>query len=237
MKIYRSRKYKRPSSSTKRLVTYGIISLVILIVFSVWGLTLLANLSNIWDTLRGSPVSAPTQDLTAPPPPSLVSLAQFTNSPKVVISGSTEAGATVTLFRTGSELDQQLVGNDGQFSFKNVPLKEGSNSFTVKSKDGAGNESEESRPVEITLDTVAPRITLSEPAEGAVTSSQYVNFSGKTDPKAVLTVNDQQQVVGSDGSFSGTVTMNQTGSNQVSVVATDQAGNQTKVTRNVTYSP
>lgn len=237
MKIYRSRKYKRTSDSTRRLISYGIISLIILIVFSVWGLTLLANLSNIWDGLRGSPVSAPAQDSTAPPPPTLSPLAQYTNSPKVSISGSTEAGATVTLSRSGLELDQQLVGNDGQFSFKNVALKEGSNSFTARSVDAAGNESEESRPVEITLDTTAPKVTLDEPAEGSVTSSQYVNFSGKTDPKAIVTVNDQQQVVSSDGSFSGTVTMTQTGSNAVVVVAADQAGNQTKVTRSVTYAP
>ena len=237
MKIYRSRKYRNANNSTKRLISYGIITLIILVVFSVWGLTLLANLSNIWDTLRGSPVSAPIGDSIAPPPPTLASLAQYTSSPKINISGSTEAGATVILYKSGIEIDKQLVGNDGQFSFKNVALKEGSNSFTARSVDGASNESEESRTVEITLDTVPPKITLTEPIEGASSSSPYINFSGKTDPKAVVTVNDQQQVVSPDGSFSGTATMTQPGSNTVTVVATDLAGNQTKVTRTVTYSP
>lgn len=237
MKIYRSRKYKKEANSTKRLVSYGIISLIILLVFSIWGITLLANLSNIWDTLRGSPVSAPAGDSTAPPPPTLNSLAQYTSSPKVTISGSTESGATVTLYKTGVELDKQLVGNDGQFSFKNIILKEGSNSFTARSLDGAGNESEDSRAVEITLDTVAPKITLTEPTEGSTSSSQYVNVAGKTDPRATVTVNDQQQIVSPDGSFSGTVTLTTPGSNTIVVVATDLAGNQTKITRTVTYSP
>lgn len=237
MKIYRSRKYKKNTSSTKRLVTYGIITFIILLVFSIWGITLLANLSNIWDTLRGSQVSAPAGDSTAPPPPTLNSLPQYTSSPKITIAGSTEAGATVTLYKTGLELDKQLVGNDGQFSFKNVALKEGSNSFTAKALDGAGNESEDSRAVEITLDTVAPKITLTEPTEGTTTSSQYVNVAGKTDPRATVTVNDQQQIVSPDGSFSGTVTMTQSGNNTVMVVATDLAGNKTQVTRTVTYSP
>lgn len=237
MKIYRSRKYKNSSNSTKRLVSYGIITFIILLIFSIWGITLLANLSNIWDSLRGNPVSAPAGDSTAPPPPTLHSLAQYTSSPRVTISGSTEAGATVTLFKIGLEIDKQLVGNDGQFSFKNITLKEGSNSFTARSLDGARNESEDSRAVEITLDTVAPKITLAEPTDGTTTSSQYVNVAGKTDPRATVTVNDQQQIVSPDGSFSGTVTMTTPGSNLVTVVATDLAGNQTKITRTVTYSP
>lgn len=237
MKIYRARKVKPYRDNTaKRLAAYAIISVIIIFVLTVWGVTLLANLSNLWDGLRGSNVTAPSQDETAPPPPRLIDLATYTNNARITVNGSAEAGSTVTLFRDGVDVDNQLVANDGQFSFKNLTLKEGSNSFTAKSKDGAGNESSDSNQVTVILDTTSPKVTISEPSDGATTSSQFMTVSGKTEPKAHVTINDAQQIVGADGSFSGVVTL-QSGSNTITVVVTDEAGNQTRVNRTVTYSP
>ncbi len=238
MKIYRARKYSsRKNNGGKRIAAYALISLVVLVIMSVWGLTLLANLSNFWDGVKGSNISAPAVDKTSPPAPRLDSLPAYTNSSKTTVSGNAESGSTLTLSRNGLKLDEQLVGNDGVFSFKNIILKEGSNSFSAKAKDGAGNESLESNPVAIILDTVAPKMTLVDPVDGATVTNQYLTVNGKSDARTVVTINDQQQIVGADGSFSGVVTLSTPGANIISIIATDDAGNQTKVTRTVTYAP
>src|SRR5581483_10903668 len=129
----------------------------------------------------------------------------YTNNSRATISGSAEGGTTVTLFNNGTKLDEQLVGNDGQFSFKNIKLKEGSNSFTAQAKGNLDLTSPLSNQVQVILDTIAPKLTVDQPTDGAVVTSQYLSVSGKTDLRATLTINDQQQVVGADGSFSGVV--------------------------------
>lgn len=236
MKIYRSRRYRSEPNRAKRFLAYGVIGFIIIIIFLIWGVTLIANLSNIFDSIRGSSKTAPTHDVIAPPPPHLSALPITTGNVKITISGSSEAGATITLFKNGSSAGTMLVGNDGLFSFHDLRLAEGSNSFTARAKDSSGNESAESNRVDVILDTVPPALSVDQPTDGQVVTSQFLTVSGTTDPKGIVTVNNQQQIVDATGKFSGQVTL-QSGDNTVTVVATDQAGNQTKVTRKVTYSP
>lgn len=238
MKIYRSRKYaSRSDTSGRRLLAYAVVSVIIVAALGIWGVTLLANLSSFWDNLRGSQVpAAPTTQKRIPVAPRLSALPSYTNNNKITIAGSTEGGATATLFKEAREIDSQLVGSDGQFSFKNVILREGNNSFTAKAKNNAGDSSE-SNQVQTILDTIPPKATVSSPSDGATVTSQYVTVSGKTDPRTVITANDQQLILQPDGSFSGVVTLTQTGSNTIQIVALDDAGNQTKITRTVTYNP
>lgn len=236
MKIYRSRRYPRGSHPAKRLLAYGAVTLIIGLIFFIWGVTLLANLSNFWDSVRGSTRTAAPQDTIAPPPPYLAALPAVTNNPKVNVTGSSEAGATVTLFKNGGSLGTQLVGNDGQFSFANTRLTEGSNSFTAQAKDPTGNQSAVSSAVTVILDTIPPSLTIDQPTDGQTVTTQLLTVSGSTDPNGTITINGQQAIVGTDGKFSGTVSL-QSGSNTVTVVATDQADNTTTVTRTVTYNP
>lgn len=236
MKIYRSRRYPRGSHPAKKLLAYGAATLIIGTIFFIWGVTLLANLSTFWDTIRGSTKSAPTQTTIAPPPPHLNALPLETNNPKVNISGSSTAGATITLYKNGTSMGDQLVGNDGQFNYTNLRLTEGSNAFTAYAKDNSGNKSAVSNSVTVILDTIPPSLTLDQPTDGENVTSQFLTVSGSTDPQGIVTVNGQQQIIGSDGKFSGQITL-QSGSNTITVIATDQADNITKVTRTVTYTP
>lgn len=238
MKIYRSRRYKRSQPNPlKRLAAYALLSGIIIFILAVWGVTLLANLSNFWDILRGSPVTSSAQDTVPPSPPRLDQTPAFTNKSKINVTGSSESGSTVSLFVDGGQKDSQIVGNDGAFGFRDLVLKEGSTSFYVKAKDGAGNESQASNTVAVTYDKTTPKFSGLSPADGTTSTSQYVTVSGKTEARSTVTINDQQQIVQADGSFSGTATLTQTGANTITIVATDQAGNQTKATITVNYSP
>lgn len=237
MKVIKASKRSRNTGlPLRRLAAYGIVILVIIGIFAVWGITLLANLSNFWDSVRGSNNAAPLQNNTIVLAPSLTPLPLITNKRTVDITGSSQPGAVVTLYRDGNKVDSQVAGNDSQFVFKAVALKESLNSFSAKAKLN-GQDSSDSNIVRITLDTIAPKLVVDQPGDGATVTSQYVTVSGKTDPKAVVTVNDAQQVVGADGNFSGVATMTQSGSNIITVISTDEAGNKTTVTRTVTYTP
>ena len=112
-------------------------------------------------------------------------------------------------------------------------LSEGANYVTLSAMDRAGNASSVAHSV--TLDTQAPVLTVTGPAEGAVTSAAEVTVTGSvTDATAVvLTVNGAPAALGTGGAFSATVALS-VGSNPIQLQATDAAGNGTSLTRTVT---
>lgn len=238
MKIYRGqRKNRSKDSQLKRLAIYGAVVVVIIIIFIIWGVTLLANLSTFWDSTRGSNISAsPSGSRSATLSPTISSSVSKTNKSKVDITGQGQPGSVVTLYRSFKEIDSQVVGNDGQFKFSAESLRQGLNSFTAKTKVGGADPSPDSNTLLITLDTTPPKLTVTEPADGAVRTTSYTTVAGQTDAGASVTINDQQQIVQADGSFSGLATL-QSGANTITVVATDDAGNRSTTTLTVTYTP
>lgn len=118
----------------------------------------------------------------------------------------------------------------------------GSATFYAWAKDAAGNVSlAKSATVTVTVagDTTKPVLTISALADGAYTNKSTLNVSGvATDDVAVksVTVNDQPVTVNADGSFSTALVL-AAGANTVTVVATDNAGNQQSDSRSITYDP
>lgn len=101
----------------------------------------------------GDPQGTPTDtdDTTAPAQPTLDLAAasdtgtpgdQRTDNASVTLTGTTEAGAAVLLVQTGATTTADATGN---FSFTDVALALGSNTFTVRATDAAGNSSETTR--------------------------------------------------------------------------------------------
>ncbi len=72
------------------------------------------------------------------------------------------------------------------------------------------------------------------PQDGAVVSSPQVQVSGTASPGAVVTVNDAIILVGADGTFSSTVTLD-VGPNLVEVIASSDSGDTKTVDLTVTY--
>ena len=123
-----------------------------------------------------------------------------------------------------------------------VTAVEGSNSFYAWAKDAAGNiSSAKAASVTVTLppagDTTKPTLTLSTLGNGALTNKITLNVSGNATDEGGLksvTVNGQEVVVNADGSFSTALNLI-AGANTITVVATDNAGNQTTDSRSITY--
>lgn len=123
-------------------------------------------------------------------------------------------------------------------------LPDGEQSITVDIKDNDGN-SAETASCTFKIDTVAPSLTVTAPTDGFETNQSELTVTGTTDDTTSkpVTVNVKlngtdcgEVTIGSDGSFSKVITLDQQGENTIVITATDQAGKVTSVTRTVTYN-
>lgn len=99
------------------------------------------------------------------------------------------------------------------------------------------------KPIAITIPTPTPKpsifLSLITPNDESVVNNKTLNISGKTAPDATIVIISKnfEQVVSSapNGDFSTTLTLG-SGSNVIEITAIASNGEQTKITRTVTYS-
>lgn len=120
-------------------------------------------------------------------------------------------------------------------------LSDGSHTVTVDVSDHDGNAATQ-KYTTYKVDTVPPTLNITAPAEGLITATASINIVGTTNdatssPVSIaikLNGTDQGSVtVGSDGTFSKSVTLTE-GGNTIVVTATDAAGKTSSVSRTVT---
>ena len=119
-----------------------------------------------------------TYDGTAPDV-AITSTAQTVNTATFTLTGTTEAGATVDVLKAGTSTigTASVTGTDWTFA---TTLTEGTNLFTVTASDAAGNVSEVSAAVSITLDSTAvdaPSISISPDAVTATAGTAIADIS------------------------------------------------------------
>ncbi len=74
------------------------------------------------------------------------------------------------------------------------------------------------------------------PQDGATVGTAQIQVTGLATPGEVVTVNDNIILVGADGQFQTTVSLDQ-GPNLIEVIASNNTGNETSVELTVTYQP
>lgn len=156
----------------------------------------------------------------------------LTTTAQQVLSGTVEEGAAVVLSANGAAVPGGVTVAGGIWR-ANVTLAEGSNHFTLTATKPLSRQA--ALAADITLDSIAPRLTVSALSNGSYTATQVQNVSGTVSDSGVitLTVNGEPAVV-SNGSFSAAVTL-ANGSNQLIVRASDQAGNLTSDSRTIIF--
>lgn len=114
-------------------------------------------------------------------------------------------------------------------------LTDGSHTIAFNASDNDGNAAVQ-KTVTFIIDTIAPTLNVSIPADNSVTNSATCTVSGTTNDSTSspvsVTVNGKAITVAENGSFTTTVTLSE-GSNTITIVATDAAGKSTTVTRKV----
>lgn len=120
-------------------------------------------------------------------------------------------------------------------------LADGSHTIKVNASDHDGNAAAQ-KSVTFTIDTVPPTLSVTAPANSLITNQASCTVSGTTNDvtssPVTLTVKlnsgtAENVTVGNDGKFSKSLTL-ASGSNTITIVATDAAGKSTTVTRTVT---
>jgi RHS repeat-associated protein len=147
----------------------------------------------------------------------------------VTVRGTITDASVVTATLNGVPL---TIASDRTYQ-STIALSEGLNTITLVATDAAGNSTTLTRAV--TLDTTAPTLVVSTPANGTTVSADNITVSGTaTDQSAVhVTVNGGNAPLTGLGTFSASIALI-TGSNAIAVIATDSVGNSSTVALAVT---
>lgn len=140
-------------------------------------------------------------------------------------------------------LERTAITNGYRYTFiPGTALADGDHRFSARASDNDGNQSN-LVDIVFTVDTVAPTLNITSPAEGMATASTSVTVAGTTNdatssPVTLTMALDsgtaQAVTVATNGSFTKTFTGLTHGSHKVVIVAKDAAGKTTTITRNFT---
>src|SRR5699024_3042100 len=160
----------------------------------------------------------------------------ITNEAKTSIEGTATPETDVKLANNDEEIDVVTVNEDGVFTH-DLTLDEGENVLKATTLLD-GEETKTSDAVTVLLDTVAPDVTIDQPADGGKTNRETVTVEGKASDEHLedVHINGQETSVDDDGMFSQRILLDN-GTNEIEVVARDQAGNESveTVTLDVKY--
>lgn len=173
-------------------------------------------------------------DGSAPPPPQVTGVSpdtgvsdsdQITNTAAISVTGTAEPNMTVNLLVNGDKVGEAMTDENGLWSYDATALawEEGQYELSATAGDGECNPSEASNSMLLTLDLTGPELTtvnqevnLGANGEASVTVSSLVegvsdNFTSAEE--IVLAVDTE------------VFTCDHLGENEVTVTATDAAGN------------
>ena len=135
-----------------------------------------------------------------------------------------------------SGITKTAITNGYSVTVTPAALKDGSHTVTIDCSDNDGNAAAQ-KSTTFTVDTVPPTLNVTSPADGLITNNPSLVVAGTTNDSTsspvTLTVNGQAVTVGSNGSFSTTLTLSE-GDNTITIKVADKAGKTTTVVRTVT---
>ncbi|MES2207141.1 MAG: Ig-like domain-containing protein, partial [Pseudomonadota bacterium] len=193
--------------------------------------------------LDQSAPSAPTTALDSSSDTGTSNSDSITKTVTPVISGTSEANASLTLYDTDGTtvLGTTTADGSGNWSITSDTLSEGAHILVAKASDTAGNTSVASSDLEISIDTTAPTASAPDLNSGSdsgrsnsddITSSTTPGFSGKAEVGSAVKLydTDGSTLLGTataDGSGNWAITSSKLseGTHTVSIKTTDVAGN------------
>ncbi|CHP57075.1 VCBS repeat-containing protein [Salmonella enterica subsp. enterica serovar Typhi] len=193
-------------------------------------------------TAPAAPVIDTVYDGTGPITGNLSS-GQITDEARPVISGTREANTTIRLYDNGTLLAEIPADNSSSWRYTpDASLATGNHVITVIAVDAAGNASPVSDSVNFVVDTTPPLTPVitsvsddQAPGLGTIANGQNTNdptptFSGTAEAGATITLYENGTVIGTttaqpDGAWSVSTSTLASGTQVITAVATDAAGN------------
>jgi hypothetical protein len=171
----------------------------------------------------------------------VVSLNAFTDDTTPTIKGTAEASSTIKIYDGLNLLGETTTDTNGQWTYTlTSPLDNATHNFKVTATDAAGNVSTDSNVYSVTIDTIAPSMTLSTttthdftPAITGTISEPTANLSifvGGVDVTSSINITGNTWSIPNDRYSFGL------GSHTVIMNATDVAGNSSITTGTLTIT-
>jgi hypothetical protein len=174
------------------------------------------------------PPAAPTIDLDAASDSGRSDTDDITRDNTPTFSGAADAGSTVKIYSGTTFLGQTEATAENTWTFMTGALADGVHVITATATNAAGKVSAPSDLLSVAIDTVAPVITISSPADGAVSRLNDIVLAGHAATDGGSGIASCVGTV-ADGSNVDTASV---GDKTFSVTATDVAGNSTSVIHN-----
>ncbi len=138
---------------------------------------------------------------------------------------------------TGAEIKMPKTAG---FSITQIPLSAGTN-VIVAAVVVNGVEGTRSAPITVVRDTIAPALTVTAPTPGQIMNGDLVTVTGKTDKDIDVQVRNEttSTIVNGRSTAKGLFsidTMLRNGTNVLTIIATDGAGNQTTASVEISTS-
>lgn len=171
--------------------------------------------------LPGVPVITSILDDAAPVTGGVAN-GQSTNDATPTINGTADVGATVSIYNNG-QLMGTVVATNGTWSYTPGTLTDGSHAFTATATNVNGTGSP-STAITVTVDTIAP------PTPTATISADGTTISGTAEANSTVNITLPGGTVitttaNGSGAYSLTLPTREIGGEQLSVTASDAAGN------------
>ncbi|MCG3206009.1 MAG: hypothetical protein KCHDKBKB_02735 [Elusimicrobia bacterium] len=132
---------------------------------------------------------------------------------------------------------EKTAGTDQAFDISTQNIPDGIYFMRVAFLDAFGNKNAFSEPAKIVKDTRPPELLNIQPLDGFkhIGPSPACDISGNAKDAVLVSVEGQVVFLGPNGSFSAVVHLKE-GINSITVLARDGNGNETTVTRKITYT-
>ncbi|MEH7085547.1 Ig-like domain-containing protein, partial [Neobacillus drentensis] len=158
-------------------------------------------------------------------PPSVPSVNEVTDK-STSVTGTAEAGSTITVKAGLNQIGTAVAKDDGTFSVP-IDLQEAGTKLTVTATDNAGNESE---GIEVTV--VEKDVTVPEKPDVNEVTDKDTTVTGQAEAGSKIEVKANGLVIGTgtagqDGKYKVTIPVQKAGT-VLEVTATDTAGNQSE---------
>lgn len=215
----------RGRKDTATGVVYLFVAVIIIVVMITWGVPWMARIAGLLITDDNG--TGGVEELS-PTPPIFSDIPEATNSATVEVSGFAQPGIDVVLYVNGAEYKKDLTDDAGVFDFSDVTLQPGDNTIYAYAVTPKNSESEQSKQYNISYDNEKPQVELSSPSEGQVFRGQtqrIANFQGKVNEEGTrVIIGERIAIVQSDGTFTLPYQLVD-GDQEITVRATDRAGN------------
>lgn len=244
----RVRKYKPYSArrlekkSKRKLFLTFIIGAVLFYSLITWFIPNLIGSLSIINTIKPTvkETAIPVSEDTTLAPPVFIIPFEATNSSTILVSGYASSQAKVEVYVDNELKDTINTEENGNFTAKNIPLTLGSNTIYGKTVDQNGKKSLPSKGIKVDYKNEKPELSIKEPSDNQTIQGgdKKVTISGSVSPIDNMTVviNTTRAIVSKDGNFSQTIEINE-GENNITITATDNAGNSTQKSLKITYQP